>query len=158
MNIYETLKELGIEYKTYEHLPVFTVEESLKHKEEVPGERNKSLLLRNKDKSSYYLVIIYGEKRINQNSLQKDLRESRLSFASPEDLKQKLNTTPGSVSPYTLINNKEKDIVVIIDDDVLKSDKVYFHPDRNSATLEMSTIDFKKFVTWTKNKVLYKKI
>lgn len=158
MTIYQTLDFLGIEYKIHEHQAVFTVEESLKHGEEIPGSRNKSLFLRNREKSQYYLVIIYGNKRLNTNQLTKDLNETRLSFASAEDLEKILKTNPGSVSPYTLINDVEKKVIVIIDTDVVGEDQVYFHPDRNTATLEMATNDFKKFLDWTKNKVMYLKI
>jgi len=158
MNIYKTLNSLKIDHKVYEHQPVFTVEESLKHKDKIPGERNKNLLLRNRDKSNFYLVTIHGEKRLDQNKLQKNLNESRMSFASPEDLKEKLNITPGSVSPLNLIFNKKKDVVVIVDEDVLNFEKVYFHPDRNSATLEMSSEDFKKYLDFVGNKIIYKKL
>ncbi|PIP86368.1 aminoacyl-tRNA deacylase [Candidatus Campbellbacteria bacterium CG22_combo_CG10-13_8_21_14_all_43_18] len=157
MDIYQTLDFLRIKYKVYRHRPVFTVKESLLHKDEVPGERSKSLLMRNKNKSAYYLVIISGEKRIDQNELQKNLKESRLSFASPEELRQKLGTTPGSVSPYALINNKEKDVLVLIDEDLLKKERVYFHPETNSKTLETSSRNFKRYLESLQNKVVYKK-
>jgi Ala-tRNA(Pro) deacylase len=158
MDIYKILEDLGIEYKIHEHQAVFTVEESLKHEKEIPGSRNKSLFLRNREKSQYYLVIIYGDKRLNTNQLTKDLNETRLSFASAEDLDKILGTNPGSVSPYTLINDTEKKVTVLIDTDVVAEDKVYFHPDRNTATLEMATDDFKKYLDWTKNKVVYLEI
>jgi Ala-tRNA(Pro) deacylase len=158
MNIYQTLDSLEIKYKIFEHKPVFTVEESKELEKEIPGQRNKSLFLRNKNKNNFYLILIQGDKKLDLKDLRSDLDESKLNFTSSEDLKEKLNVTPGSVSPFNLINNKDHKIVVVVDEDILVNEKVYFHPDRNSATLELSSDDFKTFLESTKNKIIYQKL
>lgn len=157
MNIYETLNSLGIKYNLYEHQPVFTVEESLKHRETIPGERNKNIFAKGEKTRTYYLISIRGDKKLDNKTFKKEFGE-RIRFCSPEDLMKYLKLKPGSVSPYGLINDKEKEVTVIIDTDLLKNEKVHFHPDRNSATLEISSEDFKKYLEWTKNKVVYRKL
>lgn len=83
------------------------------------------------------------------------MQETGLSFALPERMMKYLGLTPGSVSPFELINDINKEVRIVIDNDLLKSEKQGFHPNVNTATLAMSTEDFKKFLAWTKNQVIY---
>jgi Ala-tRNA(Pro) deacylase len=157
MNIYKILDDLNINYKLYEHQPVFTVRESLKHKDTIPGERNKNLFAKGEKTKTYYLISIRGDKKLDNQSFKKEFGE-RIRFCSPEDLMKYLKLKPGSVSPFGLINDKEKEVVVIVDTDLLENERVHFHPDRNSATLEISSDNFKKYLKWTGNKVIFAKL
>ncbi|HJN63008.1 MAG TPA: prolyl-tRNA synthetase associated domain-containing protein [Candidatus Paceibacterota bacterium] len=157
MNIYQTLDSLGIKHKVYEHRPVFTVEESLKFKDEIPGERNKNLFAKGERTGKYYLISIRGDKKLDNKSFKKEFSE-RVRFCNSEDLMKYLGLKPGSVSPFGLINDKEKEVVVIVDTDLLKNEKIHFHPDRNSATMEISSEDFKKYLERIGNKIIYKKL
>ncbi len=140
------LKSLNIPYDLHEHPAVFTVAEADPYYQDSSGGKSKNLFLRNRNKSKYYLVIIESSKRINLESLAKNLSEVKLSFASPEDLKNILGLTPGSVSPFGLINDTEKKTTVIIDRDLWKYDRLHYHPNVNTATVELSRDDFKKFL------------
>jgi len=155
MSIYEVLENLNIKYKEYEHPAVFTVEESEKHS--IPGEKNKNLFTRGRKTGEYYLITIEGSKRLDMKNFNKEMGE-RVRFVGPEDLKKYLGVEPGSVTPFGLINDKNHEIKVIVDTDLLENEFVYFHPDRNTATLELSRDDFKKFLDSTGNKVFYKKL
>ena len=66
-----------------------------------------------------------------------------------------LGLTPGSVSPFGLINDTSRSVQVIIDNELLKYGKVAFHPNINTATLAISIEDFKKFLDWTGNNIIY---
>lgn len=153
-NIYTTLKTLHIEYKEYKHPAVFTVEEAEKY-DRGEGVHSKNLFLRNRKGKKHYLVIFEGSKQVNLKELSNQLNESNLSFASPERLMKYLQLTPGSVSPFGLIHDENKEVEVIVDNDLLKSDNQGFHPNTNTSTLEISTGDFKKFLQQTGNKVTY---
>ena len=76
-----------------------------------------------------------------------------LSFASPERLKEKLNITPWSVSPFALIYNEEKDIKLIFDNDLLKDEFLSFHPNINTQTIDVPKDEFMKFLDYLDNEV-----
>jgi Ala-tRNA(Pro) deacylase len=83
---------------------------------------------------------------------------SRLSFASEERLMKHLGLTPGSVTPLALVNDPERKVTVIIDEDLKKSERICFHPNVNNATVSMLYSDFLKFMKWRGNEVIYVKV
>lgn len=157
-DIYNVLNKLGILYEKHEHPAVFTVADAVKYYVKIDGAHNKSIFLRNKKADKYYLILTLDSKRVNLKELQIFLTESKLSFASPEKLMEYLGLTPGSVSPFGLINDKNKIVEVIVDEELLKFDKQGFHPNINTVTLIITTEDLKKFLEWTKNKVIYRRL
>jgi Ala-tRNA(Pro) deacylase len=154
-NVYKVLDSLGIKYKKIEHPVVHTVEDADKLGLEITGGINKSLFLRNKKGDKHYLVLISGARRLDLKNLEKLLNETRLSFASPERLIRCLKITPGSVSPFGLINDLDKAVIAIVDNELLAKTELALHPNINTQTLVLKTEDFKKFLTWTKNKILF---
>ena len=153
-DIYSVLEGLDIVYEKYEHPAVFTVEEAEKHARG-EGIHSKNLFLRNKKGNKHYLVVIRASKQINIKDLETKLQEKNLSFASPERMMKYLGLIPGSVSPFGLINDVNKEVQVVVDEGLLKSEKQAFHPNVNTATLAISTADFKKFLQWTGNDITY---
>jgi len=152
-NILQILKNLGITYTEHKHPAVFTVEEANKYYDTIPGTHTKNLFLRNKKGDKHYLVVIESSKRVDLGKLKQILGESKLSFASPERLKEHLNLTPGSVTPFGLIHDKDKKVQVIIDNDLWESEEINCHPNINTSTLTISSKDFRKFLEWTGNSV-----
>ena len=53
--LFSKLDELGIVHETYDHAPVFTVEESAEIKSKMPGGHSKNLFL--KDKAGDFFLI-----------------------------------------------------------------------------------------------------
>jgi Ala-tRNA(Pro) deacylase len=155
IRVYEVLKELEIPFIRHEHPPVFTVEQAVEHWKGVEGAHLKNLFLRNKKGSRHYLVIIECTKNADLRKLNEQLGEDRLSFGSPERLKRCLGLEPGAVSPFGLINDTNKEVIVIIDEDLKKTERVNFHPNVNTATVGISAADFEKFLDWAGNSVRY---
>ncbi|WP_330408608.1 prolyl-tRNA synthetase associated domain-containing protein [Romboutsia weinsteinii] len=151
--VYNILDSLNIEYKRYEHQPVYTIEDASKLNINIPGTLCKNLFLRNNKGNTHYLVIIEDSKRVNLKSLSEQINSSSLSFASEERLDKYLGLKPGSVSPFGLINDINKEVIVLIDKDVAASDIVSFHPNVNTCTIGLSYSDFEKFVNWHENKL-----
>lgn len=121
--VLETLNILGIVYEKYDHPAVFTVEEADAHYKDFYAGKSKNIFIRNQKKDHYYLIVLESSKRINMKEVSAALGERPMSFASPDDLKKYLDLTPGSVSPFGLINNAEKNVKVIIDTDLMKYEK-----------------------------------
>lgn len=157
-NVFSILQQLRISYEEHKHPAVFTVAEAETLKLKIEGAHNKNLFLRNRTGDKYYLVIIIGSKRLDLKELASFLKETKLSFASSEELFKYLKLTPGSVSPFGLINDAEKTVQVIVDEDLLSFNKQGFHPNINTSTLVISTDNFKKFLEWTDNRVIYRKL
>jgi Ala-tRNA(Pro) deacylase len=155
VRVYEVLERLGIAYIRHEHPPVFTVEEAEKHWTGIEGAHCKNLFLRNKKGNRHYLAIIESAKLADLRKLNTVLGEDRLSFGSAERLKRFLGLDPGSVSPFGLINDPNREVVVIVDQDLRRARYVNFHPNVNTATVGISFPDFEKFLAWMGHRVLY---
>ena len=151
--VYETLNALGLEYQVYHHEAVFTVEEANEHCKGIPGTGCKNLFLKDSKGKRHFLVVVPDEKKVDIKKLGKKIGIGSLGFASPERLMKYMNLTPGSVSPFGLINDKEGAVEVLVDKALLGEEKVTFHPNINTATVVISTVDFKKFLESLKNKI-----
>lgn len=149
------LEGLEISYVRHEHPPVFTVEDAAKYWTNLHGTHCKNLFLRNKKGNRHYLVIAPTTRDVDLRRLNRALGEDRLSFGSPERLKARLGLEPGSVSPFGLINDAEKTVRVVVDEELRRSAFVSFHPNTNTATLDISFADFERFLASRGNDVRY---
>lgn len=154
--LYETLTNLQIEFEKIEHEAFPTVEASGNfYQENSMGVDCKSAFLRNKKGKKHYLAVLKAEKHIDIPVLAEFLEEHRkMGFASSERLEKYLGLTPGSVTPFGIINEAATDIPVIIDKAIFEHEFVHFHPMRNTATLKISTEDFRKFLEHHPNEFL----
>jgi Ala-tRNA(Pro) deacylase len=146
------LKELDINFTEYKHPAVLTCEEAEKYNK--GGAKIKNLFLRNKKGNKHFLVIVEASKNIDLKSLGESIGENKLGFASEERLMQYLNLKTGAVSPFGLINDKNREVIVALDKDLLNYKKLNFHPNVNTATLQISKDDFLKFIEWCGNKLI----
>jgi Ala-tRNA(Pro) deacylase len=151
--VLEALDALEIPYVRHEHPPVATVEEAEKHWAGLKGTHCKNLFLRNYKGNRHYLVIAPVTRGIDLRRLNAALGEDRLSFASPERLRRWLGVEPGSVSPFGLINDEGRHVQVVCDAALRSSAALGFHPNVNTATLEIALADFEKFLAWRGNAV-----
>lgn len=133
--IFDKLDELKINYENFSHNPTFTCAEA--RNVEIPWKRVKSLLLNNKNKQKFFMIVLEDEKRLDVRKLQKVLWEAKLSFMSWDLIFEKTQVKIGHISPFALINNLEKDIKVIFDLE-LKDEEVWFHPLRNDNTVVLN--------------------
>src|SRR5262245_20000643 len=113
--VYAALDALAIGYERYEHPAVFTAEDASKYWDPIDGTQCKNLFLRNKKGDRHYLVVVEISKRVDLKDLVKLVSDDRLSFGSSERLMEQLGLTPGSVSPFGLINDARGSVRVLID-------------------------------------------
>ncbi len=151
--VLDALDALGIPYVRHEHPPVATVEEAERHWAGLKGAHCKNLFLRNYKGSRHYLVIAPVTRGVNLKRLTAELGEDRLSFASAERLKKWLGVEPGSVSPFGLVNDQAREVRVVCDMALRSAAALGFHPNVNTATLEISLADFERFLAWRGNPV-----
>jgi Ala-tRNA(Pro) deacylase len=143
--LYNRFRQLGIAWQTIEHAPVFTVEESDALGLAMPGCHTKNLFLKDK-KGGLWLVVVAAERRVDLPALAKALEAPRFSFGSAELLIAALGITPGSVTPFALINDSDHAVTVVLDAAMLTCDPVNFHPLRNDRTTALAPGDLVRFV------------
>lgn len=135
---------LGLSVTTHEHEAVFTVEESEGVKTHMPGGHTKNLFLKDK-KGALILISALSETQIALKHLHQALGCGRLSFASAPLLYERLGVTPGSVTAFALINDRQAQVRFILDTALMAHDLVNFHPLENTATTAISPDDFLAF-------------
>lgn len=140
------LGELGIPFNRYEHPSVATVEAAMVHWEGIDAAHFKNLFLRNQKGDRHYLVVAGHLKKVDLRRLAEEIGDGKLSFASPERLKTHLGLTPGSVSPFGLINDAAHAVRVFLDADIDAATRVSFHPNVNTATFVITAADFRRFL------------
>jgi Ala-tRNA(Pro) deacylase len=139
------LAELGIETETVAHPPVFTVAESSQLESRLPGGHTKNLFLKDK-KDRLFLVVALGHAGIDMKSLHKVIGSERLSFGRPELLMEVLGVSPGSVTPFALINDTARRVTVILDADMMRYERLNYHPLANTATTNIARDDLLSFI------------
>ncbi|MCK5284858.1 MAG: prolyl-tRNA synthetase associated domain-containing protein [Alphaproteobacteria bacterium] len=147
----KTLDMLDIDYRIYKHEPIFTVEEGIHLKAEIPGVHCRNLFLRDK-KKKMFLVVAANETKINLKTLPDLIGSARLSFGSTERLWMYLGIRPGSVCPFCVMNDKEHAVQVILDASMMKADIVNYHPLDNAQTISLTPDNMLKFFTHTGHK------
>jgi Ala-tRNA(Pro) deacylase len=154
IEVYQVLDKLKITYQKRNHPPVFTLEEFKEVVNDLEGGHCKNLFLRNKKGHHHYLVVCLGEKKIDLKMLTKKLNEDRLSFASPERMNRYLGLKKGAVSPFGLINDVHQEVVVVLDKELKRWEKLNFHPLINTETLAIKYLDLLKFINHFGNKII----
>ncbi len=145
-DLYQILQQYQIAYDKYEHPAVFTIAEAELLCKDIPGKQAKNLFLTNDKGKKHFLVTISHDKKVDLKQLALVLGEKSLRFASADRLLKYLGLPPGSVSPLGLINDLNREVEFVLDDELLKKDKIYIHPNINTATLGIRTSDFSHLI------------
>ena len=143
------LAELGLRSKTYEHPPVFTVEESKRLRGRLPGGHCKSLFL--KDKADrLWLVVALEDRPVDLKALRRRLDARKtLSFGSAALLMAHLGVTPGAVTPFGVINDSERRVQVVLERRMLGRSPLNYHPLVNDRTIAIQPADLLRFLRAT---------
>jgi len=140
------LARLGIATTTVEHPPLFTVEDAMALRGEVPGVHTKNLFLKDK-KDALFLVVTEEEAAIDLKHLHRVIGATgRLSFGKPELLMETLGVTPGAVTAFAPINDPGGRVAVVIDAALAAAELVNCHPLVNTATTTIASADLLAFL------------
>ena len=96
-------------------------------------------------------MILYYDSKLNIRELEQKLRQGKLSFASDRRLMQYLGVTPGSVSPFGLINDQTHHVHLFIDSSLMEHERLSFHPNTNTASLIIPREGLFRFLAHTGN-------
>ena len=141
--VYDFLDSLGIEYKRADHEALMTMEACEAVDQLLGAQICKNLFLCNRQETNFYLLLMPGDKPFKTKDLSAQINSARLSFAKPEYMEKYLDITPGSVSVMGLMNDHDKKVQLLIDEDVMKNPYFGCHPCINTSSLKFTTEDLK---------------
>lgn len=145
------LDELGIASRTIEHAPAFTVEDGEAAMGHLPGVHIKNLFLCDA-KKVMWLVTVPWNRVVDLKQLPAVIGAARLSFGSADRLQRVLGVTPGSVTPFAVINDTAHQVNVILDAWMMSQEIINAHPLINSMTTSLKSADLMKFFAATGHK------
>ena len=140
------LQANGVEATTHDHPAVFTVAEGPLIKATMPGAHTKNLFLKDK-KGRLWLISARQDTVIDLKNLHRTIGSDRLSFGNPELMLETLGLTPGSVTAFGLINDRDRRVTFVLDKALADAEIVNFHPMINTATTAVSAEGFRRFLT-----------
>ena len=142
------LADLGIETETVDHPALFTVEQSQELRGEIAGAHSKNLFLKDK-KDRIWLVVAEEETPIDLKRLHETIGSARVSFGRAELMEEVLGVSPGSVTPFGVINDKGTRVTVVLDARLMAHEVLNFHPLVNTATTTIGRDDLVRFLRAT---------
>jgi len=141
IRVYDFLDALGISYQRIDHEAAMTMEACEEIDKTLEATICKNLLLCNRQETQFYLLMLPGDKVFKTKDLSAQIESSRLSFAKAEYMEKYLDITPGSLSVLGLMNDKDKIVRLLIDEDVLAGEYIGCHPCINTSSLRFRTKD-----------------
>jgi len=150
--LFAYLDSLGIAHKTMTHPPVFTVGEGRELRGAIKGGHTKNLFLRDK-KGTVFLVVALENAVIELKSLHRQLGATgRFSFGSRELMRELIGVEPGSVTPFSVINDETGRVTVVLDAAMMDYELLNYHPLVNTGTTTISREGLLKFLEATGHK------
>ena len=138
---YDFLDGLGIRYQRTDHERADNMEACNAIDAVLGVIICKNLFLCNRQKTAFYLLMMPGDKKFKTKELSAQINSARLSFAGPEDMLRLLDIEPGAVSIMGLMNDRNREVRLLIDEDVLKDEYIGCHPCVCTSSLKMKTRD-----------------
>ncbi|MBC5581786.1 prolyl-tRNA synthetase associated domain-containing protein [Anaerofilum sp. BX8] len=138
---YDLLDRLGVEYLRTDHAPATTMEVCKEIDRVLDVLICKNLFLCNRQQTRFYLLMMPGDKPFKTKDLSAQLGVARLSFGSEDFMEQFLGLHPGSVSVLGLMNDTDKQVRLVIDEEVLRDEYVGCHPCQNTSSIKLRTED-----------------
>lgn len=141
LRCYDLLDSLNISYQRIDHEAAMTMEACKDIDLVLDATICKNLLLCNRQCTNFYLLMLPGEKQFKTSVFSKQIGSSRLSFAAPEYMERFLDITPGSLSVLGLMNDKDNQVQLYIDEEILNGEYFGCHPCISTASLRIKTAD-----------------
>ena len=144
--VFDFLDDAGIVYEWYAHPESPTIEIARRWWRDDGSRHCKNIFLRNHKGDRHYLVSFDCDHSLDIHDLERRLRQGKLSFASPQRMERWLGLTPGSVSPFGLINDTANHVHLFLDRNLLREERLSFHPNDNRATVVISLDQFLRYL------------
>lgn len=141
IRVYDNLDNLGINYDRVDHPAAGTMEECHKIENVLGANICKNLFLCNRQKTNFYLLMMPADKVFKTKELSKQIGSARLSFAGAEEMETLLDITPGAMSVMGLMNDKDNQVRLLVDEDLLEDEYLGCHPCVNTSCIKLKMRD-----------------
>ena len=138
---YDFLDRLGIQYDRTDHEAAITMEACEEIDRVLGVVMCKNLFLCNRQKTRFYLLLMPGDKKFKTKELSSQIGSARLSFAGAEDMLKYLDIEPGAVSVMGLMNDRNHEVQLLIDKDILEEEYLGCHPCVCTSSMKIRTAD-----------------
>ena len=143
------LATLGVETTAVDHPPLFTVEDSQALRGDIPGGHTKNLFVKDK-KGRLFLLVLGEETTVDLKRVHEKIgAQGRVSFGSAELLEEVWGVKPGAVTPFGAINDQAGKVRVVLDEAMMRHERLNFHPLVNTRTTGLASADLIKFLRAT---------
>ncbi|HEY3622770.1 MAG TPA: prolyl-tRNA synthetase associated domain-containing protein [Roseiarcus sp.] len=143
------LTKLGIETETVEHPPLHSVEDSQALRGDIPGGHTKNLFVKDK-KDRLFLLVSSETTAIDLKRVHEKIgARGRVSFGSADLLEEVWGVRPGAVTPFGAINDQAGKVRVVLDEAMMRHERLNFHPLVNTRTTGLASADLIKFLRAT---------
>ena len=147
-NLLDYLSSLSIEAETVDHPPLHTVENSRVLRGDIPG-HTKNLFVKDK-KGRLFLLVVGEEAVVDLKRVHEKIgAHGRVSFGSAELLEEVWGVRPGAVTPFGAINDEAGQVRVVLDEAMMRHERLNFHPLVNTRTTGLASADLMKFLRAT---------
>lgn len=143
--IYKYLTDDKIHYEVTEHRPVFNMNDLKEINIPYPDGDAKNIFVRDNKRQIYCLITVKGDKRVDLREFRRSHGLGPLSFVSPDELKEILGLTPGSVTPFGILNDIGCRVHFYLDSE-LDGKIIGVHPNDNTATVWLNSRDLFEIV------------
>jgi Ala-tRNA(Pro) deacylase len=143
------LANLGVETETVDHPPLFRVEDAKAFRGDIRGGHTKNLFVKDK-KGRLFLLVLGEETVIDLKRVHETIgAQGRVSFGSADLLEEVWGVRPGAVTPFGAINDKATKVSVVLDEAMMRHQRLNFHPLVNTRTTGLASADLIKFLRAT---------
>ena len=143
--LFSFLAGLGIKTETVSHPPLRTVADSQALRGQISGAHTKNLFLKDR-KGAHFLVTLDEDAVTDLKTIHTVIGAAgKVSFGNAEMLMQLLGVSPGAVTPFGLINDKDGRVKVIFDESLMANAVINAHPLNNEQTTSIARKDLESF-------------
>ena len=143
------LAVLGVETETIDHPPLHSVEDSQALRGDIPGGHTKNLFVKDK-KARVFLLVLEEDAVVDLKRVHEKIgAQGRVSFGSADLLEDVWGVRPGAVTPFGAINDQACKVRVVLDEAMMRHERLNFHPLVNTRTTGLKSADLVKFLRAT---------
>jgi len=154
--VYAALERLGIPFERIDNDPAVTMEDCAAIDAALGVPTVKTLLLCNRQQTTFYLYVMPGDKPFSTKDFGAALQISRVSFAPAPMLHELLGTEVGATTPLSLVADTEHKVRLIIDRAAIAPEAIGFPDGTTTCYMRMRTADLLgRFIPSTGHEATY---
>lgn len=139
------LQKLDYHPSGVKHPPVHTVEEADYYYAGLEGVHTKNAFLKDA-KGTLVLVTVPADCRLDMKALPALIGTKRLSFASPDLMREVLGTEPGALGPLSLVADTQHQVRFALEASLWAAAVLTCHPMDNTETWAITQKDFRRIL------------